>query len=81
MLVVKKGSHYYPYFVIHFLCVSGLRFGLMAVKTGLVYILSQFEVKPCKDTPVPLVLSTRSSVLASVSGIPLTFIKSKAHAS
>ncbi|XP_069690204.1 cytochrome P450 6k1-like [Periplaneta americana] len=58
----------------------GLRFGLMAVKTGLVHILSQFEVKPCKETPIPLVLSTRSSVLATVSGIPLTFIKSQAQA-
>ncbi|KAJ9600642.1 hypothetical protein L9F63_026222 [Diploptera punctata] len=58
----------------------GMRFGLMAVKTALVHMLAEFEVKPCKDTPVPLVLSTRSSVLATVSGIPLEFVRSKAHA-
>jgi hypothetical protein len=51
----------------------------MAVKTFLVHILSQFEVKPCKETPIPLVLCTRAIGLATVCGIPLTFIGLKAQ--
>ncbi|KAJ9594235.1 hypothetical protein L9F63_014395, partial [Diploptera punctata] len=57
----------------------GMRFGLMAVKTALVHILAEFEVKPCKDTPVPLVFNPRSIILVPVTGIPLKFVQSKSH--
>ncbi|PSN51919.1 hypothetical protein C0J52_12805 [Blattella germanica] len=53
----------------------GMRFGLMQTKTGLIHILSRYEVSPCKETPIPLVLNKRSFMLSTKSGIPLNFKK------
>ncbi|KAJ4429424.1 hypothetical protein ANN_21593 [Periplaneta americana] len=53
----------------------GKRFGLMQVKTGLVHILSKYEVAPCKDTPIPLILDRRAFSLSPKEKIPMTFIR------
>jgi len=37
----------------------------MQEKTELCHILSNFEVAPCKDTPVPIVFDTKSFLLKS----------------
>lgn len=61
-------------FIISFkLFISGMRFGLMQTKIGLIHILSRYEVLPCKDTPpFPLALDTRSFLLGTTTGIPMT---------
>ncbi|XP_069699331.1 cytochrome P450 6j1-like [Periplaneta americana] len=51
----------------------GKRFGLMQTKTGLIHIIGRYEVTPCKETPVPLVLNQKAFVISSVAGIPLKF--------
>lgn len=61
-----EGPHY---------CI-GKRFGLMSSKTGIVYVLANFEVEPCADTPIPLILNTRGLVITTAGGLPLKFIKS-----
>ncbi|KAJ4429422.1 hypothetical protein ANN_21591 [Periplaneta americana] len=53
----------------------GKRFGSMQVKTGLVHILSKYEVAPCKDTPIPLILDPKVFTLATKDKIPMTFIR------
>ena len=55
--------------------VSGMRFGLMQVKTGLSHILSRYEVTPCKDTPVPLVFDDNSVLLHTKTEVILSFKK------
>lgn len=57
-------------------CV-GKRFGIMAVKTGMISILQNFEVSPCAETPVPLVLDPKAMILAPIGGIPLKFNRIK----
>jgi len=52
---------------------TGMRFGLMEVKTGLCHILSRFEVAPCKDTPVRIVFEPKSFVLQMQGDIRLSF--------
>jgi hypothetical protein len=52
---------------------TGMRFGLMQVKTGLCHILSRFEVAPCKDTPVPIVFNTKYYFLQINGEIRLSF--------
>jgi hypothetical protein len=47
------------FLLLFFLLFTGMRFGLMQVKTGLCHILSRFEVAPCKDTPVPIVFDPK----------------------
>ncbi|PSN29383.1 hypothetical protein C0J52_26972 [Blattella germanica] len=56
------------------ICI-GMRFGLMQVKTGLVHVLSRYEVAPCKDTPIPMEYDTRSFLISSVGDVPLHFKK------
>jgi cytochrome P450 family 6 len=51
--------------------VPGMRFGLMQTKVGLASLLSSYEVQVSKRTPVPIVLDTRSFVIAPVGGIYL----------
>nr|CAD7404957.1 unnamed protein product [Timema cristinae] len=51
----------------------GSRFGLMVVKCSLAYILAEYEVDKCSDTPVPLQFSEKAIVLTSTTGIPLIF--------
>ncbi len=47
----------------------GLRFGLMQTKVGLATILKNFELTPCSRSTNPLVLSTKSLVLAPEGGL------------
>eukprot|EP00076_Gallus_gallus_P004885 NP_001316437.1 cytochrome P450 3A80 [Gallus gallus] len=37
----------------------GMRFALLIVKVAMVVLLQNFSFKPCKDTPIPLVLDTK----------------------
>jgi cytochrome P450 family 6 len=52
---------------------TGKRFGLMQVKTGLIHILSCYEVTPCKDTPVPVVFDPKSFLFLPDGEIMLSF--------
>nr|CAD7262317.1 unnamed protein product [Timema shepardi] len=51
----------------------GMRFGLMQVKTGLIHLLSKFEVNRHKETPVSIVFVTSSPTLGAVGNMPLIF--------
>lgn len=31
-----------------------MRIGLIQAKVGLIYLISQYEVSPCQETPIPL---------------------------
>ncbi|CAG2060740.1 unnamed protein product [Timema podura] len=53
----------------------GMRFGLMQVKTGLIHLLSKFEVNRHKETPVPVTFLTSSPTLGPVGDMPLIFNK------
>nr|CAD7446875.1 unnamed protein product [Timema bartmani] len=53
----------------------GMRFGLMQVKTGLIHLLSKFEVNRHKETPVPVTFVTSSPTLGPVGDMPLIFNK------
>ncbi|XP_033338373.2 cytochrome P450 6k1 [Megalopta genalis] len=52
------------------ICI-GMRLGLMQSKLGLVQLLSKYEVLPCEDTPIPLVLDTKGFTTTSLGGLPL----------
>ncbi|KAF2887508.1 hypothetical protein ILUMI_18665 [Ignelater luminosus] len=54
----------------------GERLGLVVSKLGLCYLLSQFEVARCTETPVPIIFETKGIILASTVGLPLKFQKS-----
>ena len=56
-----------------FIPFTGMRFGLMQVKTGLCHILSRFEVAPCKETPVRIVYENKSFLLQTKGEIRLSF--------
>jgi hypothetical protein len=45
----------------------------MQVKTGLCYILSRFEVAPCKETPVRVVYDAKAFVLQMNGEVRLSF--------
>jgi hypothetical protein len=49
----------------------------MQVKNGLCYILSRFEVAPCKDTPLCTVFDSKSFELKPDGEMPLSFKRSK----
>ncbi|XP_069699328.1 cytochrome P450 6j1-like [Periplaneta americana] len=51
----------------------GIRFGQLQVKTGLIHILSHYNVEPCTDTPVSLVFDPKVFHLKTVEEIPLAF--------
>ena len=55
----------------------GKNFGLMAVKVGLVNVLSKFEVSPCKETPEVVHLNPRAMITAVKGGVPLKFSRIK----
>jgi cytochrome P450 family 6 len=52
---------------------TGMRFAIMQMKTGLCHILSRFEVAPCKETPVPIGLDTKSVLVMTDGVVPLSF--------
>jgi cytochrome P450 family 6 len=52
---------------------TGMLFGLMQVKAGLIHVLSSYEVAPCKDTPVPIVYDPKSFLLLTQGKMPLSF--------
>jgi hypothetical protein len=56
-----------------FILFTGMRFGLMQMKTGLCHILSRFEVAPCKGTPVRVVFDPKATVLHMDGEIRLSF--------
>jgi hypothetical protein len=60
---------------VRFILFTGMRFGLMQVKTGLCHILSRFEVASCKGTPVRVVFDTKSFALQMQGEIRLSFIR------
>jgi len=67
-------THTTAYFISGFFYIfTGKRFGRTQVKSGLCHILSQFEVAPCKDTPVRIVFDTKSFLLTLKGDIPLSF--------
>ena len=55
--------------------VAGMRFGLLQTKVGLISLLSSYEVRVSEKTPIPLVLDSRSVVLAVLGGMWLTVVK------
>jgi len=55
--------------------VAGMRFGLMQTKVGLISLLSSYEVRVSEKTPIPLVLDSRSLILAAQGGMWLTVVK------
>jgi cytochrome P450 family 6 len=54
-----------------------MRFALMQTKTGLMNVLSRFEVEPCRDTPVPLKIHPKPFLLQSQGEIPVVFKRVK----
>ncbi|KAJ8878897.1 hypothetical protein PR048_019500 [Dryococelus australis] len=73
----SKRSHfaYLPFGEGPRICI-GMRFGLMQVKTALVHILTNFQVKPCMDTPkAPLEMSKSTGILVPKQDIVLSFIR------
>lgn len=37
----------------------GMRFALLIIKVAMIVLLQKFSFKPCKDTPIPLVMDTK----------------------
>lgn len=48
---------------------------MMQMKIGMVHILSNFEMAPCKDTPVPLKLHPKPFLMQPLDEIPLSLKK------
>jgi hypothetical protein len=51
----------------------------MQMKTGLIEILSRYEMTPCKDTPVAITFDPKAFLLCSNGDIPLSFSKYRAE--
>ena len=60
------------YTVFYFIS-TGMRFGLMQVKSGLCHILSRFEVDPHRNTPVPIAHDAKAFLLTVGGELPLMF--------
>jgi hypothetical protein len=56
--------------------ISGMRFGLMQTKVGLVSLLSKYEISVSEKTPIPLVMDAKSIILSPLGGMWLK-IKSR----
>jgi len=56
-----------------FTMFTGMRFGLMQVKTGLCHILSRFEVAPCKETPLSIVFDPKYFIMIKEGDMLLSF--------
>jgi cytochrome P450 family 6 len=55
--------------------ISGLRFGLLQTKVGLVFLLSKFKFSVCEKTELPIKLDPKAIITASTSGIWLRINK------
>jgi cytochrome P450 family 6 len=55
--------------------ISGLRFGLLQAKVGLIYLLSRFKFSVCEKTELPLKLDPKALITSSTSGIWLRINK------
>lgn len=51
----------------------GLRFGYIQIKSGLINILTRYEVAPCEKTPVPLRFDPKSFLLQPLDTVYLKF--------
>jgi cytochrome P450 family 6 len=58
----------------YYVCFPGIRFGLTQTKVGIVSILSKYEVRVSKKTPIHLEFDPRSIVLAPVGGMWLDIV-------
>jgi hypothetical protein len=58
--------------------VTGMRFAMMQMKTGLINVLSRFEVATCTKTPIPIKIYPKPFLLQSEGEIPLVFKRVKA---
>ncbi|XP_076289945.1 cytochrome P450 6k1-like [Lasioglossum baleicum] len=56
------------------ICIA-LRWGLQQVKVGLVQLLRKYEVTPCEQTPVPIVIDTKALTTAAKGGLYLNVRK------
>lgn len=54
-----------------------MRFGLMQVKLGLIYLLRDFEFSVCSQTPVPMKIDYRSFIMTPEGGMHLKVTKIK----
>lgn len=53
----------------------GERFGLMQVKTGIVKILKDFRLEPCKNTPKEIVLEKKAMLIQPEKGLYFSLVK------
>jgi cytochrome P450 family 6 len=49
--------------------ISGLRFGLLQIKVGLVSLLSKFKLSVCEKTELPIKFDPKALITACTSGI------------
>jgi hypothetical protein len=49
--------------------ISGMRFGLMQTKVGLVALLSKYRISVSQKTPIPLVMNAKSIIPSPVGGM------------
>jgi hypothetical protein len=49
--------------------ISGMRFGLMQTKVGLVSLLSKYQISVSEKTPIPLVMNAMSFIPSPVGGM------------
>jgi len=57
------------------LIFTGMRFGLMQTKVGLVSLLSKYQISVSKKTPIPLVFDPKSFALSPLGGLWLQIRK------
>ncbi|KAJ8918366.1 hypothetical protein NQ315_008060 [Exocentrus adspersus] len=75
--VNEKGLCYLPFGEGPRNCI-GERFGMLGVKVGLTYILSEFLLERLPETPVPIKFSPKGVLPQSIGGLPIGFRKLQA---
>ncbi|XP_043278111.1 cytochrome P450 6k1-like [Venturia canescens] len=70
----RKAFVYMPFGDGPHICI-GLRLGLLQVKLGLIHILSEYEVTPCKETMIPIRQNPKSMLTAPDGGVFLNLRK------
>lgn len=63
--------------LLFFFFVTGLRFGLLQTKVGIVSVLSKYSVRVSDQTTIPLEFNKKAFILTPISGIPLKLIQRK----